>query len=811
MECFLCSEYFQQVESYIRHLTINHILKYYDTFRCTHCENVFTNKNSFKRHLIKVHSSLFDIVNKEPECCYTCENVVLSAKGNFAESNVNEPSSSVGISVKDKVTINLHNNNENILSKIQELTENNLKFNAGLYSNNNFCRKDAENIHDSISTNLILPLLNIFKCFANKLDLCLNNELCEIIDKCTNVLNSPKSEHMFVKELKKRDLIDDLNLMVIEDSAELKHKKGSLAFIEKKIFITSISLAHSFKKFLEKNDLFLHILQNMNELSNSTTFTNIVQGDLWKNKCEMYPDKLLIPYFLYSDDIEVNNPLGSHSTAHSVTNFYYSFPTLPCGDTKLEHIFLAASILSKYLKQYGNKKCLKSLVDQLIDLESTGITITMSNGETYNPHFILVLILGDNLGLNSLLGYSKSFSGSFCRLCKIDKKLSQITPSAIPGLNRTYENYSTDLKEKNQSLTGIVNKCVFNRIPSFHVVDNISVDAMHDILEGVCHYDMSFSLLYFIQIKKYFSLKTLNSRKRNFEYGELEIGNSSPDITMTHLKNKHLKMSAREMMTFVTYFPLMIGDLIPTDDDVWLFVMTLVQILDKILAFRVTDFSISSLKAIIETHNNQFMNLFKENLKPKYHILTHYPDVMKKCGPVRKYWCFQFEAKHRGFKIYSHAITSRRNIGLSIEKKYQFVFANYLLESADKCDLITLQKHKIECNLKDFVSSKLNKSPSDLSFYKKVVYKNVVYKSNFFVAERDIDYNIFKIVYIVTTDETLQLFCEKLSNVIYCSHYKAFEVDIHNIEEYTVVDLSNLVGPPITLIKTQNDYGRLSG
>lgn len=84
---------------------------------------------------------------------------------------------------------------------------------------------------------------------------------------------------------------------------------------------------------------------------------------------------------------------------------------------------------------------------------------------------------------------------------------------------------------------------------------------MHDLHEGVCHYNMSHIITNLIE-SKYFTLDELNTRKQSFNLGETEVGNQSPEITDSHLKKKHLKMSAREMWTFVHHFPLMVGDLV---------------------------------------------------------------------------------------------------------------------------------------------------------------------------------------------------------------------------------------------------------
>lgn len=54
---------------------------------------------------------------------------------------------------------------------------------------------------------------------------------------------------------------------------------------------------------------------------------------------------------------------------------------------------------------------------------------------------------------------------------------------------RTQVNYEEDIT-LNLSLTGIKEICIFNSTPSFHVINNLSVDIMHDIFEGILHYDL---------------------------------------------------------------------------------------------------------------------------------------------------------------------------------------------------------------------------------------------------------------------------------------------------------------------------------
>lgn len=128
-----------------------------------------------------------------------------------------------------------------------------------------------------------------------------------------------------------------------------------------------------------------------------------MQGELWKQKIKVYPNKTVVPYFLYLDDLEINNPLKSHSKVHSIYNVYYSFPCFPVEESKLENVFFAAIIKSTDIKNYGNEKCFQSLINELKYLEINDIDIKIDENSTLHVYFILSLVLGDNLGLNSFL------------------------------------------------------------------------------------------------------------------------------------------------------------------------------------------------------------------------------------------------------------------------------------------------------------------------------------------------------------------------------------------------------------------------
>lgn len=114
------------------------------------------------------------------------------------------------------------------------------------------------------------------------------------------------------------------------------------------------------------------------------------------------------------------------------------------------------------------------------------------------------------LGLNTILGFSKNFNQSYCcRMCIATKKQIQSMTVENSKFLRTVNNYSGHYSKHS---FGITEKCIFNDIPGFHVINNTSVDPMHDILEGICRYDIVAVLINLIDKHKFFTIEILNER-----------------------------------------------------------------------------------------------------------------------------------------------------------------------------------------------------------------------------------------------------------------------------------------------------------
>jgi hypothetical protein len=186
---------------------------------------------------------------------------------------------------------------------------------------------------------------------------------------------------------------------------------------------------------------------------------------------------------------------------------------------------------------------------------------------------------------------------------------------------------------------------------------------------------MAHILNYLINTKKYFNLDNINKRIQHFKFCEVDTGNPIPQIKADHIKKKHIIMSASEMLAFVSYFGILVGDLVPEDDECWQLYVNLHQILYILLSRVISKNTIQHLAHLIEEHHTLHCNLFAETLKPKHHMLLHYPNFILNAGPPRYLWAMRYEAFHKILKSSASVVTSRKNILATLAVKHQLRFS----------------------------------------------------------------------------------------------------------------------------------------
>lgn len=108
--------------------------------------------------------------------------------------------------------------------------------------------------------------------------------------------------------------------------------------------------------------------------------------------------------------------------------------------SKLDFVFHLGYINGSDVRSFGNSVVFHHLLQELKSLEEEGLEITTTLKKK-RIYFTVGLILGDNLGLNSMLGF-----------IKMNISL------------RNNENYSIDLSLDNFQETGVKENCIFNEL-----------------------------------------------------------------------------------------------------------------------------------------------------------------------------------------------------------------------------------------------------------------------------------------------------------------------------------------------------------
>lgn len=125
--------------------------------------------------------------------------------------------------------------------------------------------------------------------------------------------------------------------------------------------------------------------------------------------------------FLYFDDLELCNPLGSRRTIHKIGAFYFTLGNCsPQFRSKLKSIQLLALVKTSLIKKYGMDAILKPIVKDLKILEN-GYEFNVS-GFPRLFYGALCVISADNPASCSLGGFKESASAFRpCRQCLTTK------------------------------------------------------------------------------------------------------------------------------------------------------------------------------------------------------------------------------------------------------------------------------------------------------------------------------------------------------------------------------------------------------
>ena len=468
-----------------------------------------------------------------------------------------------------------------------------------------------------------------------------------------------------------------------------------------------------------------------------------------ENKC------LLLQIFY--DGLGITNALRGAATAHNSGMFYFTLLNLPPRyNASLSNIHLIAMCNSLDLKRDGGLDILlEKIVDELKDLESSGIQVDTPSG-LVTVHASMAQFTGDNLGLNQVLGFVESFSGDHCCLyCYATREEMQTLYRESDFVLRTKEEYKNDvamlldLPPGKNHVRGVKSDCAFNQLPNFHVVENWVNDSMHTVL-GVLSYVMG-AVLYSISEKfpDKVTAESINERITCI-FGSLVIDRDSKPCLLSKLsepgKDMSPKQGAAQQWALFRYMPLILCDLIPVNQrsevlDYWELLTVLEEIVDLVFAPKWTDSLLTYFSNPIENFLTKFKHLYPSlSIRPKLHFFVHFETIWRKNGALRNFWCMNFERCNGAIKLPSHIINNFRDPQYTLAYRHQCVALNNLLQNAYNRNFVSVSKIT-QISLEDISQAQhfslhfefTDDEPNVIDVCNKITYNGAEYRSGTFV------------------------------------------------------------------------------
>lgn len=382
---------------------------------------------------------------------------------------------------------------------------------------------------------------------------------------------------------------------------------------------------------------------------------------------------------LYTDELEIVNPLGAAAGQHKILCVYFVLLNLhPRYRSRLSSVQLVLLVKFSHVKRYGIGKVLQPLLDDLTALKTEGVKFVFEDREI-RINVTVCAVVGDNLSLNRLGGFSCSFhAGRVCRHCLgLSQNLSTLLCES-DCLLRTAKVHQSHLSalvldKANARVYGVTEKSCLLALPGFDVTSQLPPDAMHDILEGNIGAVIK-NVLQGLRVSGCIGNSDLE-RTSTFQYHHLDKKTKPPPLGPSFLGHKgSLKGTAAQKLCLFHLLPQMLADLVPEGDSNWEVYLVFRDIVDIILSDRIPESSIEYLETQITAFLRLFVTVYPQaTVTPKLHFLVHYPRYIRLFGPPRNFWCMRFEAKHSYFKNTAVRVRKFATVCKTLAERHQLL------------------------------------------------------------------------------------------------------------------------------------------
>jgi len=158
-------------------------------------------------------------------------------------------------------------------------------------------------------------------------------------------------------------------------------------------------------------------------------------------------------------------------------------------------------------------------------------------------------------------------------------------------------------------------------------------------------------------------------------------------------------------------------------------------------------------------------------------------------------------------KLYAHAITSRKNICLSLAKKYQYKFAYNILNSSLNVKINLNNKYVNDSNYNQLILRALHLTSDQYICYSQIEFKGTLYKIGYFLTNFNDEiclYEILEIIF-VKRNSRVQFIVQQIEIDFYNSHLRAYQVNkTKKIILKTILSPEDCSGPPVNINELSN-------
>ncbi|XP_055544191.1 uncharacterized protein LOC129729560 [Wyeomyia smithii] len=477
-----CSRSFSIANEYLHHIKIQHMVPTTFKYICTvqKCGQIFSSYFPFKKHIVKHQLTSF----KSEHVMDTITNLVITANDTSPDD----------VSIKKRKKENESQEPGCSWNSLNQIDRSALNFTLKQHAKSNFNRKDVYSVQNDV-TELLTKLSNhIVSLNVASSDIDNTFIFNSTMEQIKVMFKNVNSDYKLFKYIESTIGLQTPSVITVENNERSVFPIQQLEIDKEpaKNFLIIMPILYQIKTFFESENIFEQTIENQTRLEKSSVIANFINGSKWLQVKEKYGNEIVIPVWLYGDEFEVNDSQSSHSNRHSVSGIYFSFPTIPeTYASKLNNIFVAGMLKKIDIKDVGINKLFGAIIEVFTHIEVEGIKLEIE-GKAVQVKFVLSLLQGDNLGIHSILSFSSGLNATFhCRFCRRPKELFKTDVVEHADCARRRVDYEEDVEINKLCETGIAGCSIFNNLPSFHVTENRSVDAMHDLFStGVCKYGL---------------------------------------------------------------------------------------------------------------------------------------------------------------------------------------------------------------------------------------------------------------------------------------------------------------------------------